>query len=156
MPFLIDPAWAPALCDVIQHQDDIGWKPFLEGLPSKPWQHYITTQVSMPSTHQTSSTWIVKLLRAAHMLAWSRWEHCNMVLHQTDQPRQRKAEQTLINTLIVSELTTGPLSLPPTDHHYFQQPLGHLLFQSLPFRQAWYSCTGYFCSTTTPAAAPCP
>ena len=137
-PFLIDPSWTPALRNVIQHQDDIGWKPFLEGLPSKSWHHYITTQVSMPNTRRVSSTWIVKLLRATHMLAWSQWEHRNTVLHHIDQPRQQKAEQKL-NSLIVSELTTGPLSLPTSDHHYFQQPLGHLLFQSLPFQQAWYS-----------------
>ena len=137
-PLLVDPTWAPALRNVIQCQDAIGWKSFLEGLPTKALHQYITTHFPIQNTCRTASPWLAKLLQAAHILAWSQWEHRNIVLHQTDQPRQRKAEQ-ILNTLIVSELTTGPLSLPPADYHYFHQPLGHLLFQSLPFRQAWYS-----------------
>ena len=55
-PFLSHPAWPPALRDVIQHQDTIDWKAFLEGLPSKSWQLYIMTHASMPTSYKTSTT----------------------------------------------------------------------------------------------------
>ena len=98
----------------------------------------MATKSNKPNINQTSHTWTLKLLHTVHALAWSQWEHRNMTLHQTDQPRQCKANEQL-NSLIVLELTTGPLSLPPSDHHFFEQPLGQLMIQSLPFRKAWYS-----------------
>ena len=137
-PFTDDPTWTSPLRDVIISQDSIGWKALLEGLPSKRWKQYMATLPHTRSPLRTSHSWTLKFLHALHLLAWSQWEHRNSTLHQLDRPRQRKAEE-LLNSLIVLELTTGPLSLPAPDHHYFHHPLGQLLYQSLPFRQAWYA-----------------
>ena len=87
------------------------------------------------------------------------WEQCNEVLHLSQQPQQHAAEE-ILDSLITHGLTRGHLDLPPSDHHYFSHPLGHLLYQSLPYKQAWYTSvtTAHqrqdHCATLTPNCQP--
>ena len=133
----IDPTWSPPLQADIASQDIIGWKPFLEGLPSTSWRPYIMAYYTAHNIRKSPNRWLVKLLQAFHDHAWAMWEQRNEVIHLSHQLRQRVAED-LLDSLITHELTQGHLDLPPSDHHYFSQPLGHLLYQSVPYKQAWY------------------
>ena len=81
---------------------------------------------------------MTQFLTHLHTLVWSLWDHQNAVLHRLEQPRVKQTE-TLLDTLIIQELEIGSADLPPTDHHFFNQTLGDILFQSLSYQQAWYS-----------------
>ena len=116
----------------------VGWKALLEGLPSTEWMQYMSTHYSTHHIRCSPHCWLSTFLHSLHTLAWQQWSHRNQILHQINKPCQKQANHLLIS-LIIQELTTGPLNLPTSNHHYFQQPLGQLLFQSIPFRQAWYS-----------------
>jgi hypothetical protein len=137
LPFRIDPSWNEALTSLIVSQDAIGWKNFLEGLPSTQWIHYISSHYHSIGIDRSPSHAVKKILKEAHSLAWSLWEHRNDILHHLDKPRIHSASAAL-DTAIIQEHSSGPQNLPPTDHHYFTSALADLLPRSLRYRKAWY------------------
>ena len=87
-PFSNDPTWTPQTVTVLQAQDTIGWKNFMEGLPSLLWTNIMDHHYKTNNIDCSSKTWIKKVLKEVHTLAWSQWDHRNKVLHQDDKPRQ--------------------------------------------------------------------
>jgi hypothetical protein len=136
-PLLIDPQWPPDIAILIQSQDTIGWKNFLEGLPSRLWVLHMTHHYTTHSISRHPQTWMRQLLRAAHHLAWSQWEHRNHILHHDEQPRLLRANE-LLNDAIGQEYLQGVCDLPISDHHHFRAPLGDVLALSTTYKQSWY------------------
>ena len=75
-PLTADPLWTPSLASLIHSQDTIGWKNFMEGLPSNLWSPFMALHYKTNSIERRPKIWLRKILRAAHHLAWSQWEHC--------------------------------------------------------------------------------
>jgi hypothetical protein len=136
-PLHLDPSWDNHTSILIASQDAIGWKNFLEGLPSTQWVHFISSHYHSIGLDRSPSHAVKKLLKAAHSLAWSLWEHRNDILHRVDKPRVQSASAAL-DAAIIQEHSSGPQDLPPTDHHYFSSALADLLPRSLRYRKAWY------------------
>ncbi len=136
-PPVNDPQWPLPLLILIQAQDTIGWKNFMEGLPSRLWIPHMTTHYTHINSKLCPKDWLLKTLKAAHHLAWSQWQHRNQILHEDDKPRQRRAI-LLLHDAIRREYTTGIRDLPQSDHHHFRCPLGDTLLSSTHSKQAWY------------------
>jgi hypothetical protein len=136
-PFIIDMSWPAPLRELILSQDNIGWRPFLDGLPSTHWIPYITTHFRSIRSRKCPTRWLTKVLRFAHSIAWHLWEHRNNILHRIDQPREVAATD-LLQENIMTEYMQGPQDLPATDHHHFRRPLLSILSSSKTYQQAWY------------------
>jgi hypothetical protein len=136
-PLTADPLWTPSLASLIQSQDTIGWKNFMEGLPSNLWSPFMALHYKTNSIERRPKIWLRKILRAAHHLAWSQWEHRNKILHHDEQPRAIRAVDSL-NDAIGNEYLLGVQDLPALDHHHFLAPLGDLISLSTSYKQSWY------------------
>ena len=137
LPNTDDPTWSPSLQSLIQAQDIIGWKNFMEGLPSLLWIPYMAKHYSDEDSTLCPKDWLRKTLKGAHHLAWSQWEHRNKILHDDDKPRARRAIQ-LLHRAIMMELYQGTQDLPVQDHHHFRHCLADLLLNTTVYKQQWY------------------
>jgi hypothetical protein len=111
-----NPLWTPAISTLIQAQDTIGWKNFLEGLPSRLWSLHMSHHYTSIGSTLCPDRWLLKVQLALHHLAWSQWEHRNQILHNDAKPRTRRAI-TLLNQAISREYQIGTDDLPPSDHY---------------------------------------
>ena len=135
--FTTPTTWDPGITSVIHSQDSIGWKNFLEGLPSTLWTPYIQQHYTESGIKKNPNRWLLRLLRHLHDLAWGQWDHRNQILHQIDTPRQHRAI-THLDTVIAQEFHAYTLTLTPSLQPYFISSLGSLIFQNLSYKQAWY------------------
>ena len=131
LPLVMDPSWDPQVTALIASQDIVGWKNFLEGLPSTSWIPYITAHYYSCGIRKSPGQWLQKLLQSVHTLAWSQWEHRNDVLHRSDQPRLKMAISAL-DDVIIDELLLGPQALPPPITITSADPLVTSCFSLLP------------------------
>jgi len=120
----------------IAHQDSIGWKNFLEGLPAKQWQQLQQRHYTTIGSHRTGRKWIRKLLRHLHTLAFDQWKHRNEVKHRTLRPRHAKMIADLEEE-IIDLYIAGTEDLAVEDHHHFNVPLTEILGRNLSSKKAW-------------------
>jgi hypothetical protein len=66
-----NPLWTPAICTLIHAQDTIGWKNFLEGLPSRLWSLHMSHHYTSIGSTLCPDRWLLKVQLALHHLAWS-------------------------------------------------------------------------------------
>jgi hypothetical protein len=137
VPFSDPPEWHPHLRDLIHSQDLIGWKNFLEGLPSTQWTPFMASHFTSIDSHASPTKWLSAILRAVHDVAWNQWQYRNRFLHEEGVPRQLRAV-SLLHQQITQEFLRGPEDLPPVDHRFFQAPLHSLLSRATTFKQSWY------------------
>ena len=133
---LTEEPWTPAIRDLIQDQDNIGWKNFLEGLPSRRWRLVQQQHYNLIGSERTSKRWLLALLKLLNNTAWDQWKHRNAILHDPEHPRQRRALQVL-HQEIVEEFIAGVADLPPRDCHHFRPTLLDLLQRPLSYKKAW-------------------
>lgn len=129
----------PTIRNAFRDQTLIGWKNFMEGLPSKEWQaiqeqHLQENDYPHPNT---SSKWMIGLLKKLHYLAWHQWEHRNSVKHKTGKARQKQAE-ALLNQRIASLLMQGCQRLPSGDRYHFKHNIVSLLNRPLNYKKSWF------------------
>ncbi|CAB9517064.1 expressed unknown protein [Seminavis robusta] len=136
IPFVVDPTWSPQLRATIQSQDTIGWKCFLEGLPTKLLSRYMDVYYSSQGFSFTGNSWLYKIQRRSHLMAWSLWEHRNTTLHDERRPRHKQALHFLHQS-ITHEYLQGRGTLPPSQHHFFRLCLIQLLSRHTHFKQSW-------------------
>jgi hypothetical protein len=136
VPFRDNPNWSTSLTNLIHAQDDIGWKNYMEGLPSQLWIPYMTQHYSSIRSRLCPKKWLTQALQAAHHLAWSQWECRNKYLHEDGTPREKQALR-LLHRQLIHEVLIGPADLPPADHHHFIHSLHSILSRSKAYKQAW-------------------
>jgi hypothetical protein len=137
VPFLIDPLWPPDLATLMLSQETLGWKNFLEGVPSTLWIPYIESHLDTSDYAICPRKGLTKILLAGHHLAWSQWECRNHYLHEEGTPREIQA-MALLDQQVTLEFLTGPTDLSPQDHHHFAFSLSILLSRSKSYKQHWY------------------
>jgi hypothetical protein len=136
-PLHIDPSWSESLRAVIISQDSLGWKNFLEGIPSILFRHHITHHYSSNGIDRSVKTWLRKVLQLAHDIAWNQWQHRNKILHEDDKPRMKRGI-ALLDQEICSLYVAGGHTLPAADQYHFQIPIDDLLNRSVQYKQHWY------------------
>ena len=135
-PLINDPTWSAAITNLISSQDSIGWKPFLEGLPSIAWRRYIALHLHTTASTTTASQWMKTIMKSVHHLAWSLWDHRNQVLHHIDRPRMKRGI-ALLHQQLLQELQLGPQDLPIEDQQHFQYSFLSLISKPIQFQKAW-------------------
>jgi hypothetical protein len=118
-------------------QETLGWKNFLEGVPSTLWIPYIESHLDTSDYAICPRKCLTKILLAGHHLAWSQWECCNHYLHEEGTPREIQA-LALLDHQVTLQFLTGPTDIPPQDHHHFAFSLSSLLSRSKSYKQHWY------------------
>jgi hypothetical protein len=136
IPLQDNPHWSPSLTNLIHSQDDIGWKNYMEGLPSHSWIPYMAQHYSSIRSRLCPKKWLTQSLQATHHLAWSQWECRNKYLHEDGTPREKQALR-LLQRQIIQEFLRGPENLPQADHHHFAFSLHSILSRSKAYKQAW-------------------
>ena len=101
-----DPSWTPDICDAIHSQDSIGWKNFLEGLPSTKWQLLQQRLYKSNNDKRTGRKWIQGLLRHLNNLTHAVWKHRSAAIHDKDHPLQQRSIREL-HSEIFRELLWG-------------------------------------------------
>jgi hypothetical protein len=137
VPFIDQTHWPPDLLRVLHSQDSIGWKNFLEGLPSLHWVPYIASHLSANGIPSCPKRWVSRFLREANNIAWNQWMYRNKYLHEDGTPRYKRAVE-LLDHEIMQEYLRGSTDLPPVDQRHFSQSLLDLLSCSTTYKQSWY------------------
>ena len=136
LPLTDNAQWPPALRQLIHSQDSIGWKNFLEGLPSTLWSQYLQHHYTTHGYSHTGPQWTYKVLKKLHFMAWSLWEHRNKTLHDEQGQHQQHAIH-LLNETIRSEYARGMDGLPASCQHFFRKSLLTLLSKRTSTKQDW-------------------
>jgi hypothetical protein len=126
----------PEVQQVLQQQDRIGWKNFLEGLPATQWKQLQQRHYNGIESRRTGRRWMSLLLKKLNTVGRAMWKHRNDIKHFNLRPRHQEEERRL-NEEISDEMNLGPTDLPPDDHHHFEHILLELLQKSLAYRKAW-------------------
>jgi hypothetical protein len=137
VPFIDQTHWPPDLLRVLHSQDSIGWKNFLEGLPSLHWVPYIASHLSANGIPSCPKRWVARFIREANNIAWNQWMYRNKYLHEDGTPRYKRAVE-LLDHEIMQEYLRGSTDLPPVDQRHFSQSLLDLLSCSTTYKQSWY------------------
>ena len=133
---LTDVNWPPEVTNAIHAQDAIGWKPFIEGVPSSHWQQVQQQHYDSIDSTKTGRRWLIAILKKLNQTAWDQWEHRNGVLHGPNSPRTRAMIKALDDE-ILAEWVQGPHDLPARDRHHFSLPLLDLINRSTKYKKAW-------------------
>ena len=132
-----DPSWSSITQQVIASQDQIGWKNFMEGLPSKLWYRAISHHCESIGSDLSPHRWMSTCLQCLHDLAWGMWEHRNHILHDEAKPREQKAI-ALLNQAVTQHYVNGPTQVDPEERrHYFSHSLINLLNRKKTDKQRW-------------------
>lgn len=75
--------YPPFLSLVIEEQQQIGWKSFLEGLISSKWEQYMNKYYKKKCSNKTGPAWAVKLIQYSLRFVFQLWEIRNKQLHET-------------------------------------------------------------------------
>ena len=133
---LTNQPWSPPVLDLIQDQDTIGWKNFLEGLPSRKWQLLQQRHYNRIGSKRSARRWLIALLKRLNAIAWDQWEHRNGLLHHKDHPRQVAAIR-LLHREIAEEWSSGPADLPRSDRSHFRLTFSELFSKPLSYKKSW-------------------
>jgi hypothetical protein len=136
-PMLDDPLWPPTLTSLIHSQDTIGWKNFMEGLPSNLWIPYMDAYYTSEDSKLSPTKWLTTVLTSVIHLAWSQWQYRNHYLHEDGTPREKLAI-SLLHHQITTEFLKGPCDLPVPDQYHFTFSLQAILSRSTTYKQSWY------------------
>jgi hypothetical protein len=78
----ISQSWIfPAIMD----QEKLGWRNFLEGLPTKSWQEAQKIYFLRIGSLRSPKRWVISLIQKLWEVAWDMWEHRNGILHDKEQ-----------------------------------------------------------------------
>ena len=127
---------SPHIRTCVQHQDIIGWKNLLEGIPAKSWQLAQAAYYNSISSPRHSKRWIMSLLTLLHNMAWDMWDHRNDVFHRKDKALLHQ-HLSKLRLEIMYEYSLGSASLPRQDHKHFHLPLFSILSKPLDYQQRW-------------------
>jgi hypothetical protein len=101
----------PAIQAALREQAILGWRAFLEGLPSSKWtiaqQQYADLHGSRKRSSFSPGLWASKLIRWVWEIPWALWQHRNELLHASDVDRTMHD----IDRRIRAELDAGPIGL---------------------------------------------
>ena len=120
----------------VHEQNLIGWKNFMEGLPSRRWQtlqHHYYTEIQ---SKRSSRRWLQALIIQLHHLAWKQWDHRNDVKHRLSRPRYKRAVRQL-NEEIIHRLAQGPRALDMGDRYLLNYSITTLLGKTVAYRKQW-------------------
>ena len=123
---------------VVNDQDEIGWRNFLEGLWSDRWKDIQQLHYQKIGSRKTGLSWSVKAISAVRLVGYGQWAHRNEIKHQTLRPRHQQMISKL-HRAIAAELQQGQEHLPESDTHLFQFNYIDLIERSLNYKQTWLS-----------------
>ncbi len=122
--------------DAVRNQQKIGWKNFLEGLPSKQWQHLQAQYYKRHRLRKSLKRWTATFNRGLHNLAWSLWNHRNDVKHRILKPREQLARK-LLDREIVQRYLSAHEQLLEGDKCHLHYSLWQLLQKPVSFKKSW-------------------
>jgi hypothetical protein len=69
----------------IKDQEKLGWRNFLEGLPTRYWQEAQKIYFLRIGSRRSPKRWVILLIQKLWDVAWDMWEHRNGILHDKEQ-----------------------------------------------------------------------
>ena len=110
------------LWKAILHQDQIGWKQFIEGFWSQYWRECQTLHLNNIQSPKSSILLLSKVQRCKWKIAWDMWEHRNNHLH-SGKSSIPEVERQAINDEVTNEWNIGISALPAHHQHLFRGTL---------------------------------
>lgn len=121
----------------LQEQSVLGWRSFIEGLPSKKWAEAQATHAQRRKQRQqrfSPGQWASRLIRWVWEIPWQMWEHRNNILHESGviDPSMQETDRR-----IREELATGDIGLDPATRAVFNQQRATILQKKPEIRRLW-------------------
>ena len=103
----------------IDHQDQIGWWPFLLGRVHQSFESCMDAHFQSNKFRNTGRPWLSNLITQLWDLQFLMWEHRNAIEH-SDMTPAKQLQLDVLRTQAVEELGIGCATLLPTDKHLFE------------------------------------
>ena len=117
-------------------QNTIGWYSFLMGKVSVRWQAVQQKYYEWLKRRNTGKAWVKALIQKVWQVSWSMWDHRNDVRLNTISPSDRRVIEDF-NHQIREEFLIGIDGIGPRDHHWFAQPIAHVLEYDKEHKAQW-------------------
>jgi hypothetical protein len=117
----------------IKDQEKLGWRNFLEGLPTMSWQEAQKTYFLRIGSRRSPKRWVILLIQKLWDVAWDMWEHRNGILHDKEQSI---ILQNLHND-IREEFARGNAGLTPEARTLFNKGCEAVLAQPAEVKLQW-------------------
>jgi hypothetical protein len=123
----------PWVRDIVNKQNECGWRNFFEGMILKDWQQVMNRQLTRVRSRKSSKRWVVALIRKMWQVAWDLWEHRNGYLHD----REESFLSTQTNNGIKHQFELGCRNLDKATQVLFHGGLQTTIQKPLEVRQQW-------------------
>jgi hypothetical protein len=111
----------------------IGWQALLEGCPALGWEEIQQGYLEWMGSRRTGRRWLVALITKLWEVAWTMWDHRNIVIHD----KTNSVASVECNAAIRVELAAGPIGLHADVQALFRQNRQALFRNTLQYRQGW-------------------
>jgi hypothetical protein len=120
----------------LREQDQIGWRPFIDGFHSLAWRECQSSYFRTIRSQRSSLVWKSLVTRRIWKIAWEMWTHRNSILHTSGQSTHR-SESPYLDQEIRNEYLRGHAGLTARHRHLFTRNLQQILRASYTNKRAW-------------------
>jgi hypothetical protein len=114
------------LNQLIDQQNAIGWKSFLEGWTGSEWEATQQAHYNLIRSRKSGKRWVISLIKKMWEVAWDLWEHRNSILHNKENAVSDESIRTL-NRKIRSQFIQLQADNLDLDQYLLRIPLVQLL-----------------------------
>ena len=125
----------PGLNELVQAQDTLGWRIFLEVGILHEWAAKQQEYYDWIQKRNTGKQWITTLIKKLWEISWNMWEHRNREAKNPTSPAVIR-EHARIDAIITREYQ-DPSTLAQRDRRWFRRPKEVLFTEPLEYKQQW-------------------
>ena len=133
-PETISFTW-PGVNNLLQTQDLLGWRAFLEGCVLKEWAAKQQEYYTWLERKNTGRRWITTLIKKMWEISWDMWEQRNGELTNPESPASLM-EHARLDALIHIEYE-DPVTLAVRDRRWFRRSKEIIATETIDYKKQW-------------------
>ena len=130
----------PGVNDLIQDQDKIGWRTFLEGGILQKWAAKQQEYYTWLQRRNTGRRWTTTLIKKMWEISWNMWEQRNSELKNPESPASIR-EHARLDARINQEYN-DTLTLTLKDRWWFRRTKEVIATETIAYKQQWLESVG--------------
>jgi hypothetical protein len=125
----------PGVNNLLQQQDLIGWRAFLEGAILQHWAAKQQEYYTWLQRRNTGRRWITTLIKKVWEISWDMWEQRNGELTNPESPASLM-EHARLDALIHIEYE-DPVTLAVRDRRWFRRSKEIIATETIDYKKQW-------------------
>ena len=124
------------LKEAVKQQDQIGWRPFLDGFISTQWRQCQKEHMEKNQSTKSPELWMAKMQRKLWNIPWEMWDSRNKLLHDENNFIHKQEEKELQQNITI-EMRKGMDGLPRRYQRLFKDSLEDRIMETAIQQKQW-------------------